>query len=229
MKITALIPVKGFRNAKQRLSALLGGAEREAFAEAMFREVLCQVLRASGISETVVVTGDDKVAAIAGSLGARVILENAETGETAAVDFARTSLKNAGCEAVLILPGDLPLLRSGDIDVVLRQVPDGQIAPFALLIPSHDKLGTNALLLAPPDIIKLRFGYDSFSYHTSQVSAQGLPIRCFENEHIALDIDEPQDLEKCLADLSDDGEALKTLRRFIAARRSEPSRRVAQA
>jgi 2-phospho-L-lactate guanylyltransferase len=200
MKITALIPVKGFRNAKQRLSALLGSAEREAFAEAMFRDVLRQVLRASGITETVVVTGDDKVAAIAGSLGARVML-----------------------------PGDLPLLRSGDIEVVIGQVPDGQIAPFALLVPSHDKLGTNALLLAPPDIIKLRFGYDSFSYHTSQVSAQGLPIRCFENEHIALDIDEPQDLEKCLADLSDDGEALKTLRRFIAARRSEPSRRVAQA
>jgi 2-phospho-L-lactate guanylyltransferase len=229
MKITALIPVKGFRNAKQRLSALLGSAEREAFAEAMFRDVLRQVLRASGITETVVVTGDDKVAAIAGSLGARVMLERAETGETDAVDFARISLKDAGREAVLILPGDLPLLRSGDIEVVIGQVPDGQIAPFALLVPSHDKLGTNALLLAPPDIIKLRFGYDSFSYHTSQVSAQGLPIRCFENEHIALDIDEPQDLEKCLADLSDDGEALKTLRRFIAARRSEPSRRVAQA
>jgi 2-phospho-L-lactate guanylyltransferase len=229
MKITALIPVKGFRNAKQRLSALLGSAEREAFAEAMFRDVLRQVLRASGITETVVVTGDDKVAAIAGSLGARVMLERAETGETDAVDFARISLKDAGREAVLILPGDLPLLRSGDIEVVIGQVPDGQIAPFALLVPSHDKLGTKALLLAPPDIIKLRFGYDSFSYHTSQVSAQGLPIRCFENEHIALDIDEPQDLEKCLADLSDDGEALKTLRRFIAARRSEPSRRVAQA
>jgi 2-phospho-L-lactate guanylyltransferase len=198
MKITALIPVKGFRNAKQRLSALLGSAEREAFAEAMFRDVLRQVLRASGITETVVVTGDDKVAAIAGSLGARVMLERAETGETDAVDFARISLKDAGREAVLILPGDLPLLRSGDIEVVIGQVPDGQIAPFALLVPSHDKLGTNALLLAPPDIIKLRFGYDSFSYHTSQVSAQGLPIRCFENEHIALDIDEPQDLENVL-------------------------------
>ena len=229
MKVTALIPVKGFRNAKQRLSALLGSAEREAFAEAMFCDVLRQVIRASGITETVVVTGDDKVAATAGSLGARVMFEPAETGETDAVDFARISLKDAGHEAVLILPGDLPLLQSGDIEVVIGQVPDGQIAPFALLVPSHDKLGTNALLLAPPDIIKLRFGYDSFSYHISQVSAQGLPIRCFENEHIALDIDEPQDLEKCLASSSDDGEALKTLRRLIAARRSEASRRVVEA
>jgi 2-phospho-L-lactate/phosphoenolpyruvate guanylyltransferase len=229
MKVTALIPVKGFHNAKQRLSAFLGSAEREAFAEAMFRDVLRQVLRARGLVETVVVTGDDKVAAIAGSLGARVIFENAETGETAAVDFARTNLKDTGCEAVMIIPGDLPLVRSSDIESVLVQVPDGQTAPFALLVPSHDRLGTNALLLAPPDIIKLRFGYDSFKYHISQVSARGLPVRCFENEHIALDIDEPQDLEKYLAHSSDGSEALETLRGFIAAPGSEPSRRVVEA
>ena len=229
MKVTALIPVKGFRNAKQRLSAFLGSAEREALAEAMFRDVLSQVLRARGLEETVVVTGDDKVAVIAGSLGARVILENAETGETAAVDFARTSLKDAGGEAVMIIPGDLPLVRSGDIESVLAQVPDGQIAPFALLVPSHDRLGTNALLLAPPDIIKLRFGYDSFRYHISQVSAQGLPVRCFENERIALDIDEPKDLEKYLAISRDGSATFKTLRRFAADQRSQPSRRVGEA
>ena len=228
MKVTALIPVKGFSNAKQRLSAFLGSAEREAFAEAMFRDVLRQVPGARGILETVVVTGDDKVAKIALSMGARVILESAETGETAAVDFARTTLRSAGAEAVLIIPGDLPLIRPGDIEAVLAQVPDGQITPFALLVPSHDRLGTNALLLAPPDVIKLRFGYDSFSYHLSQVSARGLPIRCFDNEHIALDIDEPKDLEKFLTYSSDDSEALKTLRRFIADQRSHSSRRVGE-
>src|SRR5688572_3573129 len=228
MKVTALIPVKGFRNAKQRLSAFLGSAEREALAEAMFRDVLRQALGACGLVETVVVTGDDKVAAIAGSMGARVLLERAETGETAAVDFARTNLKDTGCEAVLIIPGDLPLIRSSDIELVLAQVPEGQIAPFALLVPSHDRLGTNALLLAPPDIIKLRFGYDSFKYHINQVSAQGLPLRYVESEHIALDIDEPKDLENFLTYSSDDSEALKTLQRFIADRRSHSSRRVVE-
>jgi 2-phospho-L-lactate/phosphoenolpyruvate guanylyltransferase len=229
MKVTALIPVKGFRNAKQRLSAFLGSAEREALAEAMLRDVLRQVPGARGILETVVVTGDDKVAKIAASLGARVILESAETGETAAVDFARSSLKADGGEAVLIIPGDLPLVRRGDIEAVLAQVPDGQITPFALLVPSHDRLGTNALLLAPPDIIKLRFGYDSFSYHISQISAQGLPIRCFDNERIALDIDEPTDLERFLSYSSEDSEALKMLQRFIADRSCELSRRVVKA
>jgi 2-phospho-L-lactate guanylyltransferase (CobY/MobA/RfbA family) len=54
-----LIPVKGFRNAKQRLSPLLGAAERE-LAETMFRDVLRE-FRGRG-SGTFVVTGDDRTA-----------------------------------------------------------------------------------------------------------------------------------------------------------------------
>jgi 2-phospho-L-lactate/phosphoenolpyruvate guanylyltransferase len=229
MKVTALIPVKGFRNAKQRLSAILSSAQREALAESMFRDVLHEVLRARGLFETVVVTGDDEVAQIAGSLGATVLREKAETGETDAVDFARTSLKNAGCEAVLILPADMPLVRSADIELVLNQVAAKQIAPFALLVPSHDRLGTNALLLAPPDIIKLRFGYDSFSYHLSQVSAQRLPVRSLDNKRMALDIDEPRDLERFLSSAVDKTETLETLRRFVAEQRAGSIRGVGEA
>jgi 2-phospho-L-lactate guanylyltransferase len=199
MKITALIPVKGFRNAKQRLSPLLNGLDRELLAETMVRDVLRQMMITRGLAETFVVTGNDKVAEIAAALGAKVIRERVESGETDAVDFARAELGRRGYEAVLIVPGDVPLVRSADIEQILAQVPEKATAPFALLVPSHDRLGTNALLLAPPDIIKLRFGHDSFSFHMSQVSARGLPLRFFENERIALDIDEPRDLERFLA------------------------------
>jgi 2-phospho-L-lactate guanylyltransferase len=215
MKVAALIPVKSFRNAKQRLSPLLDAAEREMLAEAMFRDVLRQVLNARGLDTTCVVTGNDTVDAIARTLRARVIREDAERGETGAVDFARLELTRAGCEAVLILPGDLPLLRAADVEQLLSQVPAGATPPFALLVPSHDRLGTNALLLAPPDVIKLRFGYDSFTYHSSQVAARGLPLRFMENERIALDIDEPKDLERFLAIGSNDSEAYRLARRLI--------------
>jgi len=209
MKVSALLPVKGFRNAKQRLSPLLGAADRELLAEAMFRDVLRKVTRARGLEATFVVTGNERVAEIATALGAQVIREPVETGETGAVDFARLELKRAGCEAVLILPGDMPLVRASDIEQVLAQVPADTGAPFALLVPSHDRLGTNALLLAPPDVIKLRFGYDSFTYHLSQVSVLGLPLRFFENEAIGLDIDEPWDLRRFLAVGRDDGETYR--------------------
>jgi 2-phospho-L-lactate guanylyltransferase len=92
------------------------------------------------------------------------------------------------------------LLRASDVDHLLEQVAgcEGK-APFALLTPSHDRMGTNALLFSPPDIIKLGFGYDSFSYHLGQVRAAGLAPMIVENENIALDIDEPKDLERFLA------------------------------
>jgi 2-phospho-L-lactate/phosphoenolpyruvate guanylyltransferase len=216
MEVSLLIPVKGFGNAKQRLSALLDAGEREQLAEVMFRDVLKQAVRTRGLVETVVVTGDDKVAQITSSLGARVIREEAENGETGAVDFARRQLQSAGREAVLIIPGDLPLVRAVDLEQVLAQVPEGAPAPFALLVPSHDRMGTNALLLAPPDIIKLRFGYDSFSYHMSQVSAQGLALRFFENERIGLDIDDPKDLERFLSFGIEDGESARAAHAMLA-------------
>jgi 2-phospho-L-lactate guanylyltransferase len=224
MKVSALIPVKGFGNAKQRLGPLLNGAERELFAEVMFRDVLKQVLKVRGLAETLVVTGDDTVAEIATSLGAQLIREKVERGETDAVDFARLELKQSGREAVLVIPGDLPLVRSADIEEVLAQIPNGASFPFALLVPSHDRMGTNALLLAPPDIIKLRFGYDSFSYHMSQVAARGLPVRFIENEHIALDIDEPKDLQRFLSFGFEDGESTRTARAMLADRVTEKFR-----
>ena len=224
MKVSALIPVKGFSNAKQRLSPLLAAADRELFAEVMFRDVLKQVLKARGLVETYVVTGDNKVAEIAASLGAQLIREKVEKGETDAVDFARGELKQLGREAVLIIPGDMPLVRSADIEEVLAQVPEGASFPFALLVPSHDRMGTNALLLAPPDIIKLRFGYDSFTYHMSQVSAQGLPLRFIENERLALDIDEPKDLERFLSFGFEDGESTRAVRAMLADQVAEKSR-----
>ncbi|HET9915688.1 MAG TPA: 2-phospho-L-lactate guanylyltransferase [Candidatus Binatia bacterium] len=218
MNVAALMPVKGFHNAKQRLSPSLSGAAREVLAETMFRDVLRQVRLARGLAGTFVVTGDDKVAAIASSAGAEVIRETAEDGETSAVDFARFELKRAGWEAVLILPADMPLVRAADVEALLAQVPVDATAPYALLVPSHDKLGTNALLLAPPDVIRLRFGHDSFTFHMSQVAAQGLPARYIENEHLALDIDEPGDLERFLAFGYRGGESTRVAQELLAAR-----------
>ena len=225
MNIVALMPVKGFRNAKQRLTPLLNNAARESLAETMFRDVLTAVRVSRGLAGTFVVTGDDRVAAIASAAGAEVLREPAENGETGAVDFARRELTNAGCEAVLILPGDMPLVRASDVEVVMAQVPQDAAAPFALLVPSHDRLGTNALLLAPPDLIKLRFGHDSFTFHMSQVSAQGLPLRFVENEHMALDIDEPQDLERFLAYDLADGESTRLARALLAEQNAADGRR----
>jgi 2-phospho-L-lactate/phosphoenolpyruvate guanylyltransferase len=225
MNVAALLPVKGFRNAKQRLSPHLGGAARELLAETMFRDVLRQVRIARGLVGTFVVTGDEKVAAIASAAGAEVIREAEENGETTAVDFGRRELTSTGCQAVLIIPSDLPLVRAADIEQLLSQILEGATAPFALLVPSHDRLGTNALLLAPPDLIQLRFGYDSFNFHVSQVIAQGLPVRVLENEHFALDIDEPKDLDRLLSCGIETSESVGVARALLTEKDAKVMRR----
>jgi 2-phospho-L-lactate guanylyltransferase len=222
MKVSALIPAKGFDNAKQRLASLLSAEERAALAEAMLIDVLRQTLGARGLDAVYVVTGDAEVREIAASLGARVIFEQEEKGETEAVTFALLDMKRRGAEAALVIPADIPLLHASDIELLIEQAAahDG-LSPFALLVPSHDRLGTNALLLSPPNVIGLRFGYDSFTYHLRQVSAKGMPLRVLDNARIALDIDEPQDLERFLAFGGGPGESYaKVMEMRSAARRT---------
>jgi len=67
-------------------------------------------------------------------------------------------------------------------------------------------------------VIPLRFGHDSFTFHLSQVRAQGLPARFVENERIALDIDEPKDLERFLAYGYQGGESTRVAQELLAAR-----------
>ena len=50
----------------------------------------------------------------------------------------------------------------------------------------------------------------------SQLTAQGLPARFIENEHIALDIDEPRDLERFLSYGLTDGEATQVALKLLA-------------
>ena len=155
-----------------------------------------------------------------------MILEQEEKGETEAVTFALLDIKWRGVPAALVIPADIPLLRAGDIELVVEQIArhDG-VSPFVLLVPSHDRMGTNALLLSPPNVIGLRFGYDSFSYHLSQVAAGEMPLRILENERIALDIDEPRDLERFLQSGGGPGESYAR----VMEMKSAAARRVGEA
>jgi 2-phospho-L-lactate guanylyltransferase len=191
MKVAALVPAKAFSRAKRRLAPLLSAAERERLAEAMFRDTLAALARAPGLAEIFVVAADRRVALLARALGASVIAEEREAGESAAVAPALEELERRGAGAVLIVPGDIPLVRAEDIEEILGRVPP---PPSAVLAPSHDRLGTNALLVRPPRALPPAFGYGSFRRHLERAERCGLNAVVVENERIALDLDEPEDL-----------------------------------
>jgi 2-phospho-L-lactate guanylyltransferase (CobY/MobA/RfbA family) len=54
-----------------------------------------------------------------------------------------SAIKAKGIRAALVIPADIPLLRAADLESLCEQQP---LAPSVLLVPSHDEMGTNALL-----------------------------------------------------------------------------------
>ena len=58
MRTLAILPIKSFGAAKQRLAGLLGNGSRQALAQAMFLDVLASLRRVPDIDAVAVVTAD---------------------------------------------------------------------------------------------------------------------------------------------------------------------------
>ena len=92
---------------------------------------------------------------------------------------------------MLTLPGDIPLVTAAEIAQLLAA---HRPAPAFTIAPSHDEMGSNAVLLSPPDAVPLRFGDDSFVPHLAAAEACGIAPTVLHLPGIALDIDNPSDL-----------------------------------
>ena len=186
-----LIPIKDPANAKTRLAALLSADERRRLAWAMFEDVSRAVADATKAGGVYVVSSYGPALAHARRFGWETLVEQAQASESASVDWASRVLAERGVQSVLRLPADLPLVSSADVDALLAVEVS---APAAILVPSREGTGTNAILRTPPALFPSRFGPNSFALHQSEAARVGVECRIVENERIALDIDEPADL-----------------------------------
>jgi len=191
MKLVILIPVKDPARAKHRLAPLLTSVERERIAWAMFQDVARAL---HGIAAQIAtVTNSARVAGWAAGMGWRVMHEARQVSESFSVDAASRQLAGEGIDAVLRLPGDLPLIQSGDVEKLIGcALPPGS----ALMVPSWDLGGTNALLRTPPDLFPSRFGPDSLVLHMGEALNARARVKIIQNPRIALDLDEPGDIAR---------------------------------
>jgi 2-phospho-L-lactate guanylyltransferase len=190
MTLVAAVPVKDLVNAKQRLVPALSAPERRELARAMLEDVL-EAMVAALPGAVVVVTTDPEVQDIARAGGAECLVERANRGHTAAVAFAQREASARGATRFLTLPGDVPCATAQEVTAVCRALEDG---PGAVFVPSRSGLGTNAVLLAPPDAMPLTFGEPSFDNHLATARAAGLAARVLHLPGIGLDVDAPDDL-----------------------------------
>jgi 2-phospho-L-lactate/phosphoenolpyruvate guanylyltransferase len=193
--IWAVVPVKDTGSAKQRLAAALPQAQRSALALAMLEDVLDALAGARGLSGIIVVTVDPVARELAQGYGAQISADHATEGHTAAVIGAARSLA-ARNDAMLTIPGDVPLVTSAEIERVIAAHRRGH---RFVIVPARDELGSNTILAAPADAVPLRFGDNSFFPHLAAARARGIEPTVLPLSGIGLDIDTPDDLAAFLA------------------------------
>ena len=193
MKPWAILPVKEMAGAKQRLAPLLSPEERIGLMQVMLRDVLAALSAARGLAGIALVTLDPWAEALAQQHGARIITAGARKGHTCAVVTAAGQLKAEGVPAILTLPGDIPAAKAMEIEAIIQAA---NAAPAFIIAPAHDEQGSNAILMSPPDAVKLRFGEDSYFPHLAAARAAGITPHILPLPGIAMDIDHPADIAR---------------------------------
>ena len=184
----ALVPVKALGRAKTRLSAVLSPAQRARLQSAMLSDVLTALAKAARVDGVAVTSSDPAVAELAGRFGARV-LPDAGGGDPNAALAAAVRILRAEASFLVVVPADLPLLASAEIDRAIAQAVQGQAT---VVVPDRHGAGTNALVFpaaAPPS-----FGFGEGSFRRHLVGNGGPPPVPLVLPSVGLDIDTPDDL-----------------------------------
>jgi 2-phospho-L-lactate/phosphoenolpyruvate guanylyltransferase len=186
-----VVLIKDLDLAKQRLGDVLDAKARRALA---LRNAE-RAIRAAAVGDhRLVVAGSAEVKTIAESLGADALLEPRQEGQNKAAKRGIAQAIAKGARAVLLISSDLPLVTPKSVrdllDVAERMVP-----PAVVAAPALGRGGTNALYLSPPDAIELHFGADSLVAFRREAKTKGVKFAIHRSEAIALDLDEPADLE----------------------------------
>jgi 2-phospho-L-lactate guanylyltransferase len=195
MRTAAILPVKRFARAKQRLGVSVADQLRLQLASAMVADVLLALAQTEAIERTIVVTREDAVAVAARQQGAIVVEDAAESGQSAAAALGVQRALAEGIERVLCIPGDCPALDPAELEELLgADAPGRQGERAVVIVPDRHGTGTNGLLLTPPDAIAPSFGPGSYERHRALALTAGIAPGLEQPPSLLLDIDTGADL-----------------------------------
>ena len=192
MQDWVIVLVKDFAAAKQRLGPALDVRERSSLARQNARRA---IRAAAAGSHRLVVAGSDEVAAFAETLGAEHIVEPRQEGQNTAAMRGINHAVARGAESVLVLSSDLPFVTRRSVQRLLANAA-AEPGPVVMAVPAVGRGGTNALYLRPPHAINLHFGGDSLALFRHDAETRNVRFLVHHSTEMALDLDEPDDLER---------------------------------
>ena len=204
MQATAVVPIKRFGAAKQRLSDALEPTDRALLAAAMAADVLEQLAAAELIEHVIVVSGEAEVAALAARAGVELVEDPHDAGHSEAAVIGVAAAEAKGADAVALLPGDCPLLDPAELDRALAALEPNSVG----IVPDRHGSGTNGLLISPPTAIRPSFGPGSRERHLQLAEQAQVGGAIAEVPSMGLDLDTGEDLRELHSRLSAGGHDL---------------------
>lgn len=190
MKIAAIIPVKTFLKAKTRLG--LSPKQVEKLCIVMLEEILHILSISPQVEKIVMVTKEKKAIEIGKKFNTITIIDEKEKSVNSAVALADRYLLENKFDASIVLPQDIPFIKTQDIDFMLNY----KMHPnFAIIVPSRRFDGTNALARMPVDLMETHYDEDSYKIHMNTAKEKTLNAAMVFIKRIMWDVDNAKDLE----------------------------------
>jgi 2-phospho-L-lactate guanylyltransferase len=142
-----------------------------------------------------IVTSDAYAIQLASEYRFEIIPDPENPGETGAIEMATQVCVARGEDSTLVIPADIPLIQAWELEEIYKVAP----VQGTVLVPAGDARGTNAAFRRPANLFPLRFGNDSFKPHHAAAQATGQPCVILNLPGIAVDVDNPEDLQQLIA------------------------------
>jgi 2-phospho-L-lactate guanylyltransferase len=191
MKWHAVVPVKMLSQGKMRLAGVLTPDERRQLVVTMLQDVTRALDGVADVTHRSVITFDPSIVPPGWQY-----IEDPGLGLNGALQNVTREQDAESDAGLLVLPGDIPFVTSGEIADLTAAHQSGVLA----IAPDWADVGTNGLALAPSGAIDFCFGAQSFGAHTRAAQSAGLTVTPVHRRGLACDIDEPAHLETLLRD-----------------------------
>ena len=191
----AIVPIKTFERAKQRLANVLNEEERRSLMLAMARDVLTCLSKAKQLEGILIVSRAAEADVLASAFSTERFAESPDANLAGALTQAADYLvEHFSADGVFIVPADVPGITTDQVDELI------ECNDSVTLLPDAENIGTNGMICSPPDAIEFIFDGQSFKPHADAAFANGITPRLIPSSCFALDIDTPSDLQSLLAE-----------------------------
>ena len=202
-KTLIIVPMKQLSNAKSRLKKGVSNSLRVSVAKQLLDQTLARVKIAIEKSKETykiaVLTECDEVRYFVEKKDISVITSSIKNELSETLFFGVKWAKSNGFSSACIIPADLGDPSTEELKkFILFPLKSNNM----VICPSRD-LGTNALLISPPDGITFYYGKDSFQKHIEIANRNKIKTTVLKLKSLTFDIDTMEDLQELLIESPD--------------------------